>query len=576
MLEPASTAKTCGEFLLFLARDETRRDGTQRGLSHISTPAGSRKEGKGKKQEICRGVTKEKRRYGDDGAAAGRTSRTSLVWLGAPTRLVRPQAIGLALLLCRLHPPPAEFSLHDTNQPINLLTTVNKSAPAIRAAGPPASLRESVCACLVVSCLCDTSKRLHCCTDNETAAATYLASKNRPPPFRLPKILVRLVSANPCGDRHGDIQIHLRRLAFPRARLLDPAFEPRQLARHPPAASSFDPQATLVVLQPPFGFPHASVPDLEILSLPRPSSGPLRKLHPGTRRRQSCFVLVLAGYIPTHRRNSVSPLIQHRRRVLPLLFRWRSSIPFTAWREPIAASTAACLILSSARDSKVRKTIIRMDPDCAICHAPASMACDCEAKGLEVAVKQAEERMMRSIYSDIRSWVRAHAQDYILEYFRQLAERRKTAHSAHLDHITAHAFYHYNAPPHPNQIAEAQATLKRGIDEDWQASVQRYPEVLEYFYSLIELTLPADDEAAVKNPPLTAPPRKPSRRAGSISASAGSAPPPAIAPPSSFHDREALMERRTPAPPAASRDRRTFRPPPPSHHPSASYYAPFG
>lgn len=54
------------------------------------------------------------------------------------------------------------------------------------------------------------------------------------------------------------------------------------------------------------------------------------------------------------------------------------------------------------RDTKGRKTIIRMDPDCAICHAPASMACDCEAKGLEVAVKQAEERMMRSIYTDIR------------------------------------------------------------------------------------------------------------------------------------------------------------------------------
>lgn len=47
-----------------------------------------------------------------------------------------------------------------------------------------------------------------------------------------------------------------------------------------------------------------------------------------------------------------------------------------------------------------------MDPDCAICNAPATMACDCEAKGLEVAVKQAEDRMMRSIYSDIRSAIR--------------------------------------------------------------------------------------------------------------------------------------------------------------------------
>ncbi len=43
-----------------------------------------------------------------------------------------------------------------------------------------------------------------------------------------------------------------------------------------------------------------------------------------------------------------------------------------------------------------------MDPDCAICHAPATMACDCEAKGLEVAVRQAEARMMQSIYNDIR------------------------------------------------------------------------------------------------------------------------------------------------------------------------------
>ncbi|UKZ47277.1 hypothetical protein TrVGV298_001494 [Trichoderma virens] len=365
------------------------------------------------------------------------------------------------------------------------------------------------------------------------------AGQRRASSMHVPPLVIRQRAAT-LGlgyDRHGVGILHA-----PRSRIR------ATTAGHPPAVSSFDPQDTLVVLQLPFGFPHASVPDLEILSLPKALfwSPP------------ESFIL---GLTPPE--------------LLPAASAGISSIPFTAWRESIVAS--ACLILSSTRDTKVRKSFIRMDPDCAICHAPASMACDCEAKGLEVAVKQAEERMMRSIYSDIRSWVRGHAQDYILEYFRQLAERRKTAHSAHLDHITAHAFYHYNAPPHPNQIAEAQATLKRGIDEDWQASVQRYPEVLEYFYSLIELTLPADDEAAVKNPPLTAPPpRKPSRRAGSISASAGSAPPPAIAPPSSFHDRDALMERRTPAPPATPRDRRTFRPPPPQHHPSSSYYAPFG
>ncbi|KAG6365880.1 hypothetical protein INS49_000056 [Diaporthe citri] len=192
-----------------------------------------------------------------------------------------------------------------------------------------------------------------------------------------------------------------------------------------------------------------------------------------------------------------------------------------------------------------------MDPDCAICHAPATAACDCEAKGLETAIRQAEARMMQSIYSDIRSWVRAHAQDYILEYFRLLTDRRKQAHTAHLDRITSHAYHFYHAPPHPNEIAAAQAALKRGIDEDWQASVQRYPEVLEYFYSLVELTLPPDDDPAVRDPPLSAlnGSRKASRRSGGFAPTVASGPsmdmgrrtPPPIAGP-------ARVDRRTPGP----------------------------
>ena len=247
-------------------------------------------------------------------------------------------------------------------------------------------------------------------------------------------------------------------------------------------------------------------------------------------------------------------------------------------------------------NSKLRKGVIRMDPDCAICNAPASHACECEAKGLEVAVKQAENRMMQSIYNDIRSvlsspphgpppaplansprssWVRAHAQDYILEYFRLLTERRKVAHAQHLERLNAHAYHYYHSPPHPQELAAAQAQLKRGIDEDWQASVQRYPEVLEYFYSLVELTLPDDNEAIVKDPPLSAlnGPRRGPRRVG--------APPTVVSGPSlgplereplplprgrTPPPLEPLRERRTPAP----RDRRqSFRapPPPPSYYP---------
>ncbi|RFU30460.1 hypothetical protein B7463_g5856, partial [Scytalidium lignicola] len=145
-----------------------------------------------------------------------------------------------------------------------------------------------------------------------------------------------------------------------------------------------------------------------------------------------------------------------------------------------------------------------MDPDCAICSKPAIAQCDCEAKGLDVAVRQAEQRMMNSVLNDIRSWVRAHAQDYILDYFSHLTNRRKEAHAAQIHRITERASYYYHARPHPTEIAAADAELKRGIDEDWRASVQRYPEVLEYFYGLVDLNLPSDDEPAVRDPPLSA------------------------------------------------------------------------
>lgn len=46
--------------------------------------------------------------------------------------------------------------------------------------------------------------------------------------------------------------------------------------------------------------------------------------------------------------------------------------------------------------------------------------------------------------------------------------------------------------------------LKKAIDADWAASVQRYPEVLEYFYSLVELQLPSEGDSRVSDPPLSA------------------------------------------------------------------------
>lgn len=224
-----------------------------------------------------------------------------------------------------------------------------------------------------------------------------------------------------------------------------------------------------------------------------------------------------------------------------------------------------------------------MDPDCAICHAPADADCGCEAKGLETAIKQAEQRMMHAVYNEIRTWVRQHAQDYVLQYFGQLSDARKQAHRRQIDSMTAYAYHHYRAPPHPSDIQAAEVALKQGIDEDWQRSVQRYPEVLEYFFSLVDVSLPTENDPSVKDLPLsTLPlPRKVTRRgrsqgppaitAGSVHNGGRSEAGPPARIPHRGRTPPAIEARRTPGPPDFPRHPR-IPPPPGSAYNSGPYY----
>ncbi|KAH7135604.1 hypothetical protein B0J11DRAFT_547483 [Dendryphion nanum] len=153
-------------------------------------------------------------------------------------------------------------------------------------------------------------------------------------------------------------------------------------------------------------------------------------------------------------------------------------------------------------------------PNCAICNAPADPECPCESERLQIAVKQAEKRAMEGRLAEIRDWVVSHARQHILNAFLNLSSHRKQAHTAYLSSLpnyTVFMQYSGNPPIHPvyiaqlqTQIAEANSDLKRGIDADWRASVLRYPEVLDYFYSLIELRIPNDREQRVAEPPFAA------------------------------------------------------------------------
>lgn len=103
---------------------------------------------------------------------------------------------------------------------------------------------------------------------------------------------------------------------------------------------------------------------------------------------------------------------------------------------------------------------------------------------------------------------------HIQQAFQRLTHIRQQAQTAYLQSLPNYDVYmrFSGAPPiHPmfiqqlqSQIAEAHAEFKRGIDLDWKASVLRYPEVLDYFYSLVELRLPGDEDRSVAQPPFAA------------------------------------------------------------------------
>ncbi|KAF9741408.1 hypothetical protein PMIN03_006909 [Paraphaeosphaeria minitans] len=153
-------------------------------------------------------------------------------------------------------------------------------------------------------------------------------------------------------------------------------------------------------------------------------------------------------------------------------------------------------------------------PNCAICNAPAYPECPCESERLQIAVKQAEHRAMEEKLTEIRDWVISHARQHILNQFERLTSTRKAQHSAYLatlPNYTVYMQYSGHPPIHPiyvenlqRQIAEAHAELKRGIDADWRASVLRYPDVLDYFYALVQLRLPDERSPQVVEPPFAA------------------------------------------------------------------------
>ncbi|KAK4960807.1 hypothetical protein LTR66_012866 [Elasticomyces elasticus] len=151
------------------------------------------------------------------------------------------------------------------------------------------------------------------------------------------------------------------------------------------------------------------------------------------------------------------------------------------------------------------------EPSCAICGAaPSPQECPHESERLTIALKQAEERAMEPRLAEIQHWVLNHARTQILAHFNGLTALRRQQHATYLASLpcyTVYMQYRRRPPIHPGQIAHlemqiaaASKMLTNGINEDWRNSVLRYPEVLDYYYSLVRLKLPSDESPEVVRP----------------------------------------------------------------------------
>ncbi|CAK1357495.1 hypothetical protein CB0940_07775 [Cercospora beticola] len=159
------------------------------------------------------------------------------------------------------------------------------------------------------------------------------------------------------------------------------------------------------------------------------------------------------------------------------------------------------------------------EANCAICGAPPFPECPHEGERLELALNQAWERWAWT--EQIKKWVLDHARNQIITTFNEMRAMRVEAHRNYLQTLPFYTLYHrYNgAPPLApaqlqlihSQINAAHHTLQQGVDQDWRTSCMQYPQVLDYYFNLVNVRLPNDNDPMIADPRFGAP-KDPPRR----------------------------------------------------------------
>ena len=98
----------------------------------------------------------------------------------------------------------------------------------------------------------------------------------------------------------------------------------------------------------------------------------------------------------------------------------------------------------------------------------------------------------------------------ILNTYQTLADTRQHQYEQHLSTLQCYnLFVIYRGDPpipadqlhrHNIEMKQARDYLQQNLNQDWAACLQKYPDTLDYFFSLVYAEVPADDDPRVEHP----------------------------------------------------------------------------
>ncbi|KAL1305558.1 hypothetical protein AAFC00_007165 [Neodothiora populina] len=149
-------------------------------------------------------------------------------------------------------------------------------------------------------------------------------------------------------------------------------------------------------------------------------------------------------------------------------------------------------------------------PHCAICGGDSSV-CGHEEERLKRALNEAQSRWLANEQiRGARHWVLSHAREMILFTYHGLEAQRRAQYEAHLvtiPYYNLYQIYQDGAPLPPHQLENLKAQIHqawehmhRTLDKDWQNCLQKYPELLDYYFSLVKLEVPEEQDTRVEHP----------------------------------------------------------------------------